>query len=109
MDERLDGRRLGLTGEQRVGLTLAEQAKYHCGLSVSALSDRLIISRQALSDFFNGKSGCSPDLAISLEQAFGWPAEEIMRAQAEYSLWVARRQRVTKVSPIPPRWTVEAD
>jgi antitoxin HigA-1 len=45
------------------------------GLTVSAAAKALGVSRQALNNVVNGKSGISPDMVIRLLKAFGSPPE----------------------------------
>jgi addiction module HigA family antidote len=49
------------------------------------------VSRQALSNIVNGKSGISPEMAIRLTKAFGSTAETWLQMQVAYDLAAARR------------------
>jgi len=61
------------------------------GLSVTAGSKVLGVSRQALNNIVNGKSGISPEMAIRLTKAFGGTEETWLRMQLAYDLAVARK------------------
>jgi antitoxin HigA-1 len=61
------------------------------GLSVTAAAKILGISRQALNNIVNGKSGISPEMAIRLTKAFGSTAETWLRMQLAYDLAIARK------------------
>lgn len=61
------------------------------GLSVTAGSKVLGVSRQALNNVVNGKSGISPEMAIRLTKAFGGTEETWLRMQLAYDLAVARK------------------
>ncbi len=61
------------------------------GLSVTAGSKVLGVSRQALNNIVNGKSGISPEMAIRLTKAFGGTEETWLRMQLAYDLAAARR------------------
>ena len=61
------------------------------GLSVTEGAKILGISRQALNNVINGKSGISPEMAIRLSKAFGSAAETWLQMQLAYDLSVARR------------------
>ena len=60
-------------------------------LSVTAAADILGVTRQALSNVVNGKSGISAEMAIRLSKAFGGRPEAWLRLQMAYDLWQARR------------------
>jgi addiction module HigA family antidote len=53
--------------------------RYDClealGLSVTAGPKALGVSRQALNNLVNGKSGISPEMAVRLSKAFGGSPE----------------------------------
>ena len=61
------------------------------GLSVTAGSKVLGVSRQALNNVVNGKSGISPEMAIRLTKAFGGTEETWLRMQLAYDLAAARK------------------
>lgn len=62
------------------------------GLSVTAGARILGVSRQALNNIVNGKSGISPEMAIRLSKAFGSTAETWLRMQIAYDLAQARKE-----------------
>jgi antitoxin HigA-1 len=73
------------------------------GLSVTEGAKVLGVTRQALNNVVNGKSGISPEMAIRLTKAFGSTPETWLRMQLAYDLAAAlknesrikvRRQRV---------------
>ena len=61
------------------------------GLSVTAAAKVLGVTRQALNNIVNGKSGISPEMAIRLSKAFGSTAETWLRMQLAYDLAEARK------------------
>jgi len=61
------------------------------GLSVTQGAKALGVSRQALNNIVNGKSGISPEMAIRLTKAFGSTAETWLRMQVAYDLALARK------------------
>ena len=71
-----------------------EIVKYECleplGLSVTRAAKGLGVTRQALSDLVNEKSGVSVDMAIRLSKAFGSTPETWLGMQMAYDLWHAR-------------------
>src|SRR5271165_5194774 len=56
------------------------------GLSVTEGARILGVTRQALNNIINGKSGISPEMAIRLTKAFGSTAETWLRMQLAYDL-----------------------
>src|SRR3984893_2551106 len=61
------------------------------GLSVTEGAKVLGVSRQALNNIVNGKSGISPEMAIRLTKAFGSTEETWLRMQIAYDLAAARK------------------
>lgn len=60
------------------------------GLSVTALAERLHVTRQAMSNLLNGNAGLSAEMAIRFEKAFGVKADTLMRMQSAHELAQAR-------------------
>ena len=60
-------------------------------LSVVEGAKILGVTRQALNNVINGKSGISPEMAIRLSKAFGSTAETWLRMQLAYDLAQARK------------------
>jgi addiction module HigA family antidote len=61
------------------------------GLSVTEGAKVLGVTRQALNNVVNGKSGISPEMAIRLEKAFGSTADTWLGMQLAYDLAAARK------------------
>jgi len=61
------------------------------GLSVTEAAKVLGVTRQALNNLVNGKSGISPEMAIRLSKAFGSSPETWLGMQLDYDLAQARR------------------
>jgi antitoxin HigA-1 len=61
------------------------------GLSITDGAKILGVTRQALNNVVNGKSGISPEMAIRLSKAFGSTAETWLRMQLAYDLAQARK------------------
>ena len=62
------------------------------GLSVTTGAKVLGVTRQALNNIVNGKSGISPEMAIRLTKAFGSTEETWLRMQLAYDLAAARKK-----------------
>jgi addiction module HigA family antidote len=74
------------------GVWLREEIVQPGGLSVTALAERLHVTRQAASNLLNGNAGLSAEMAIRFEKAFGVRADTMMRMQAAHELAEARRR-----------------
>ncbi len=75
------------------------------GLTVTEAARVLGVTRQALNNVVNEKSGISPEMAIRLSKAFGSTPETWVRMQAAYDLAQAlkheKRIHVERYKPQP--------
>jgi addiction module HigA family antidote len=60
-------------------------------VSVTAAARALGVTRKALSELLNGRTGVSPAMALRLANAFDTTAESWLSLQQQYDLWQARR------------------
>ncbi len=60
------------------------------GVTVSRLAACFHVTRQTLSNLFNGHTALSAEMAIRFEKAFGVKADTLMRMQTAYDLAQAR-------------------
>ena len=65
------------------------------GLSIVQGAKILGVTRQALNNVINGKSGISPEMSIRLSKAFGSTPETWLRMQLAYDLAQARKKEST--------------
>lgn len=65
------------------------------GLSVTAASQVLGVSRPTLSSLLNGNAGLSGDMALRIEKAFGVKMDTLMRMQSSYDIACTRRREQT--------------
>lgn len=56
------------------------------GLTITEAAKALGVTRQALNNLVNGKSGISPEMAVRLSKAFGGSPEMWLRLQVNYDL-----------------------
>ena len=88
-----------------------ELVRHECleplGLTVTEGAKALGVTRQALNNLVNGKSGISPEMAIRLSKAFGSSPEVWLGMQMEYDLVQAERNagkikvnRITATRPV---------
>ncbi|MFZ0943378.1 MAG: HigA family addiction module antitoxin [Syntrophobacteraceae bacterium] len=72
-----------------------ETVRYDCleplGLTVTEGAKALGVTRQALNNLVNGKSGISPEMAIRLSKAFGSSPETWLKMQLDYDLAKTRQ------------------
>ena len=73
------------------GLAIRHDCLEPFDLNVTAVAGVLGVTRQALSNVINGKSGISAEMAIRLSKAFGGRPEAWLRLQMAYDLWQANR------------------
>ncbi len=80
------------------GLSVRLDCLEPLGLSVTEGAKTLGVTRQALNNLVNGKSGISPEMAIRLDKAFGGSAEIWLGLQMDYDLAQAmKNERAIKV------------
>ena len=65
------------------------------GLTIKDAASALKVSRKALSELVNGKTGLSPEMAVRLELAFGKSAASWLAHQAAYDLWQLEGQKAS--------------
>jgi addiction module HigA family antidote len=59
-------------------------------ITVTEAAKALGVTRKALSELLNGRSGVSPAMALRLSVAFGTTPESWLNMQQQYDLWRAR-------------------
>src|SRR5215475_11007646 len=74
------------------GLSVRHDCVEPCGLTITEAAEILGVTRQALNNLVNGKSGISPEMAIRLDKAFGGGAETWLRLQMAYDLAQTRQR-----------------
>jgi addiction module HigA family antidote len=74
------------------GLIIRHDCLEPLGLTVTEAAKVLGVTRQALNNLVNGKSGISPEMAIRLAKAFGSSAETWLGIQLDYDLAQVRRR-----------------
>lgn len=62
------------------------------GLTITDAAQKLGVTRKALSELLNGKTGISPLMALRLAKAFNTTPESWLMQQMYYDLWVAKRK-----------------
>ena len=73
------------------------------GLTVTAAARGLGVTRKALSELLNGRSGISPEMAVRLSKAFGGSPALWLGLQMDFDLaQVQRRTAEIKVQKLAP-------
>lgn len=71
------------------------------GLTVTEAAKALRISRKHLSQIVNGKMGISPQMAITLSQAFpNTTPKTWLDLQQQYDLWIAQQNPLPAIAPL---------
>ena len=82
------------------GEILKEEYMEPLGLTVTETAKRLGISRKALSELINGKSGISVPMAYRLSKACKTTPDLWINMQVSYDLWQNRDMDVSHVLPL---------
>jgi addiction module HigA family antidote len=70
------------------------------GLTITDAAERLGVTRQALNNVVNGKSGISAEMALRLATAFGGDPEMWLRMQMAYDLAQVRKREAEIVAGV---------
>lgn len=62
------------------------------GLTVTAATKVLRVTRPTLSSLLNGRSSLSPEMALRIEKSFGLRMDTLLRMQTSYDIARARKQ-----------------
>jgi addiction module HigA family antidote len=74
------------------GEFIREEILVPLGLSVSRAAEVLGVRRATLSDFLNGKSALSPEMALRIEKAFDVSMDMLLRMQAWHDSYTTRQR-----------------
>ena len=77
------------------GESIRELCLEPLGVTVTAAAKALGVSRKALSELLNGKTGISPEMTIRLSIAFDTTPESWLTQQMQFDLWQAEKKRKT--------------
>jgi antitoxin HigA-1 len=69
------------------------------GTGKAELARRLGVTRKALYDILDGKTGVTASMALRLEAVFGSSAEFWLGLQTQHDLWKARQAAKTQKKP----------
>ena len=71
------------------------------GLSVTDAARMMGITRKALSELVNGKSSCSPQMALRIARVTNTSAESWLAMQAKLDLWKVRQNELGVLREFP--------
>ena len=71
------------------------------GLTVTDAAHMMNITRKALSEFINGKSSCSPQMALRIAQVTHTSPESWLAMQIKLDLWKARQNKLGSLHEFP--------
>ena len=83
------------------GTVFLEDVMKPLNLSVTEAARRLGVSRKTLSEFVNGKSSLSPEMALRISIATNTSAESWMNMQHKRTLWQAEQNIPSDVILFP--------
>ena len=86
-----------VTNPPHPGGIVRRQCLEPLGLTVTRAAQGLGVTRQALSELVNERTGVSVEMAIRLSKAFGSTPETWLGMQMAYDLWQAR-ERAREIS-----------
>jgi addiction module HigA family antidote len=92
------------------GLLVKMEILDEFGLTVTAAAKILGVTRPALSALVNERAQLSPEMALRLEKAFGWPMDTLLRMQMSYDIArIRNRADDIHLERFKPNLTPEAD
>lgn len=74
------------------GKVLRELWMEPMGITITALAEAAGVTRKAMSELVNGKSGVSPEMAIRLSKMFNTAPELWLGMQMNRDLWVVKKK-----------------
>jgi addiction module HigA family antidote len=83
------------------GKVFLEDVLVPLGITVTDAAQMMSITRKALSEFVNGKSSCSPQMALRIAQVTHTSAESWLTMQIKLDLWKARQNKLGTLRVFP--------
>ncbi|MDY6323520.1 MAG: HigA family addiction module antitoxin [Catonella sp.] len=83
------------------GVVFLEDVLKPLGLSITEAAEMLGVTRKTLSEFVNGKSSLSPEMALRISEATHTSAESWIAMQDKLTLWKARQSMPSNVIMFP--------
>ena len=89
------------------GVVFLEDVMKPLNLSVTDTAHMLGVTRKTLSEFINGKSSLSPEMALRISKATNTSVESWMNMQQKLTIWKAREHEPDNVIPFPVNFAQE--
>jgi antitoxin HigA-1 len=83
------------------GKVFHEDVLIPLGLTITSAAQMMNITRKALSEFINGKSSCSPQMALRIAWVTHTSAESWLAMQIKLDLWKARHNKLGSLHIFP--------
>jgi addiction module HigA family antidote len=83
------------------GKVFYEDVLVPLGLTVTDAANMMGITRKALSELVNGKSSCSPLMALRIAKVTHTSAESWLAMQSKLDLWKARQNKFGSLREFP--------
>ena len=62
------------------------------------LAEKMGVSKVVISELIHGKRSVTPQIAIAFEKAIGYPAENLVRLQGEYDVYMEKQKHNIAIS-----------
>lgn len=82
------------------GTVFFEDVLIPLNISITEAARQLGVTRKALSEFVNQKSGLSPEMALRIAKATNTSAESWLAMQTKLTLWIARQNEPNNVGTL---------
>ena len=83
------------------GIVFFEDVLVPLGITVTDAARTMGITRKALSELVNGKSSCSPQMALRISQVTRTSAESWLAMQAKLDLWKVQQNKTVSLKEFP--------
>ena len=90
-----------------LGAVFLEDLMKPLNLSVTDTACMLGVTRKTLSEFINGKSSLSPEMALRISKATNTSVESWMNMQQKLTIWKTREHEPDNVIPFPVNFAQE--
>lgn len=80
------------------------------GKNQNWLSKEMKVSKVVVSELIHGKRNITPQMAIAIEKAIGYPAQNLVRLQGDYDLFIERQKNDNQVTEsFISKWSLGED
>lgn len=80
------------------------------GKNQNWLSNEMKVSKVVVSELIHGKRNITPQMAIAIEKAIGYPAQNLIRLQGDYDLFIERQKSADQAAEsFISKWSLGED